>query len=302
MVVAVAEVEPLGFLSVLSVPSYHPLTRSLEGIPSRCRERLELQSGGSTTSTNHLGQKNMTNLPSISLRKHYRKVPGEPEEPTSTIVLTSAYRFVVDSRVLKHLSSITDLDSGSQSYRSNSVQWAFAGTSESVCDSNGKCFFTWHHWIDSQTDDPAHDRGEMITQDDGDVLEKGTMLNPETGMEDSYEELWTDLPLTPGSSSGPARTCVVLRVEDVETGMRGMVVRVGRWCQGILKKDGAVSLERWQWVEGKENSPDGQWDVTVRVGADELPCAHILDVEKSVEGTKIHCGAFSWDVVEVSKW
>ncbi|KAL8650351.1 MAG: hypothetical protein Q9210_003875 [Variospora velana] len=275
---------------------------------SRCRDRLELQVAAAhlhqpsgpkehDESSMHIATE------ALSQGKHiHHVVPGEPEEPTSTIVLTSAHRFYVDIRVLKDHPSEADIGSGSQSYLSNPIQWAFAGTSESVCDSNGKCFSTWHHWIDSQTDDPARDRGEMSTQDDGDVLENGITLNPETGMEELYEELWTDLPLTPGSSSGPARICVVLRVEEVETGMRGMVVRVGRWCQGILKKDGAVSLERWQWVEDIENSRDGTWDVTVRVGADELPCKHILDVEKSVEGTKIDCGAFSWEVVEVSTW
>ncbi|KAL9049944.1 MAG: hypothetical protein Q9206_005290 [Seirophora lacunosa] len=235
----------------------------------------------------------MTNLPSISLRKHYRKVPGEPSEPTSTIVLTSPNRSYVDIRAFKK----PDL--------SNPVQWAFAGTSESVRDSNGRCFSTWHHWIDSQTDDPALDRGEMITQDDGDVLEKGTTVDPDTGEEESYEELWTDLPLASGSASEHARICVVLRTEEVENGTKGMVIRIGEWCQGILKKNGAISVERRQRLENGETNTQAekQNTTTLRSGPDVLPCKQILGLEEKLEpGTKIACGASTWKVIEVSTW
>ncbi|KAL9009370.1 MAG: hypothetical protein Q9173_005595 [Seirophora scorigena] len=252
----------------------------------------------------------MTNFPSISLRKHYRKVntshhclhtkstvdltqvPGEPEELTSTIVLTSPDRFYVDIRAFKK----ADL--------SNPIQWAFAGTSESVRESNGRCFSTWHHWIDSQTDDPALDRGEMITQDDGDVLEKGTTVDPDTGEEESYEELWTDLPLASGSASEHSRICVVLRAEEVEKGMRGMVIRIGGWCQGIMKKNGAVSVERRQRVEhGETNNQDSkQNSTTLRTGPDALPCKHILELDKFEPSKKVDCGAFIWKVIEISTW
>lgn len=54
------------------------------------------------------------------------------------------------------------------------------------------------------------DKGEMIAQDEGDVLEKGTSMDPETGEEYSYEELRTDLPLEIVDSGKGARECVVL--------------------------------------------------------------------------------------------
>ena len=87
----------------------------------------------------------------------------------------------------------------------------------------------------------------MWARPNGDVLERGKMIKPGTGLVTTYEELWRDLEV---EVVGQEKTCtsVVLRAQDDGKGLRGMVIRVGGWCQGILKVGNDVTIERWQWV------------------------------------------------------
>ena len=86
----------------------------------------------------------------------------------------------------------------------------------------------WEHWIDSKSDDPAPDAGDMYLQDNGDVLEKGTQKHPETGEEVGYEELWTELEVDVIPEEG-GKYSTVLKHESKNS--RGMVVKSGelRW-------------------------------------------------------------------------
>lgn len=230
------------------------------------------------------------------------QIPDEPEEPTLTIVLTSPRSNYVDVRMMKDQSTGRGLGEPGVPNTSTKLQWAFAGRSESYVDSDGRRFSTWHHWVDSKTDDPALDRGEMITQENGDALEKGTTVEPETGEEYSYEELWTDLPLNTLGTGEKARVCTVLRTTEAETQRRGIVIRIGGWCQGILKKRDEVSVERWQLGERGASSGNDGWNRIVKIGIDELPCGKILNTENPREGQQINYAGISWAVVEVSTW
>ncbi|KAL8749013.1 MAG: hypothetical protein Q9184_006974 [Pyrenodesmia sp. 2 TL-2023] len=244
----------------------------------------------------------MTGLPSVSMRVYYRKVPKEPEEPTTTIVLTSPRCFYVDVRALGSPGARAVGGAGLQ--QSSALQWAFAGTSESSLDGDGRRFSTWHHWIDSNSEDPPLDKGELITQADGNVLEKGTMVDPKTGQEESYEELWKDVPTGTDipSLGNNARVCTVLRTEDQGNKGRGMIIRLGDYCQGILKKDGEVTVERWEWYFSHIDSKDGKWYKTVTIGTDDMPCDEVLGSEPPHEGQQIKRAGITWNVVEVSTW
>lgn len=219
------------------------------------------------------------------------------------MVLTSPRSSYVDVRFLKCFISRPD---GAKLYMSgfSGLQWAFAGTSESSVDDDGRRFSTWHHWIDSNSDDPAVDRGEMITQENGRVLEQGTMVDPNTGKEESYEELWEEVPTEKLSSGNNARVCMVLRTEDQEKMSRGMVIRLGDYCQGILKSQGRVIVQRWKWNFSNRADGSGSWRNVLTIGTNSknLPCDDFLDLETPNEGQEIKFADTTWTVVEVSTW
>ncbi|KAG2045972.1 hypothetical protein BDR06DRAFT_245318 [Suillus hirtellus] len=55
------------------------------------------------------------------------------------------------------------------------------------------------HYIDSQGRDGPPDEGTM-TSCDGEEVETGIGVNPETGEQEQYEERWIDQPVPPGTS------------------------------------------------------------------------------------------------------
>ncbi|KZZ99227.1 hypothetical protein AAL_02778 [Moelleriella libera RCEF 2490] len=219
---------------------------------------------------------------SISIRRSIRWPPDDASEPTSTIVLTSPGRLFVDVRILTDEHG--QVPSGDD-VPLDRLDWAIAGTSFSSSLSSqagaGSWHARWEHWIDSRTDAAAAaDEADMVTLGpDNVVLEKGAMVNPQTGRVAPYEEIWEDEDV-PG---GQGRV-VVLRWEDRAAAAgghgddddddggsgsgsnsrdRGLAIRLGRYCQGIVKIGGRVTVERWE--HGKR---------VVRMGAhEELPCA-----------------------------
>ncbi|KAL8895634.1 MAG: hypothetical protein Q9207_008083 [Kuettlingeria erythrocarpa] len=182
------------------------------------------------------------------------------------------------------------------------LQWAFAGTSESSLDDAGRRFSTWHHWIDSNSDDPPVDTGEMITQGNGNVLEKGNVVSPITGQRVYYEELWEEVPTENLAFGNNPRTCTVLRTEDLEKMSRGMIIRLGDYCQGILKKEGEVTVERWEYHFNDTSSNQGKWYKAATVGNDEMPCDELLGFKPPREGQQINRAGTMWDVIEVATW
>lgn len=137
-----------------------------------------------------------------------------------------------------------------------------------------------------------------------------------------YEAVWRVTEPVP-------RVCVVLVLKggglgDVGRGGAGggigMVVRVGGWCQGLMKVAGQVTAERW--AKGRA----GKWERVVRIGAGLLPCmVACMDrdesgvprggrywrqacglgfvVEKTVvEGDRVLVEGVEWAVVEKCSW
>ncbi|KAK8194183.1 hypothetical protein M8818_007371 [Zalaria obscura] len=259
----------------------------------------------------------MPNEPSISVREYicWKSTPDTPgtpaTEPTSTLVLTSAGRRFVDIRIYKPRDGSDEPDLPNEGGPLTRLDWAFAGTSSSQpypqqqqhASQGPTSHSKWTHWVDSRTEDPTAvvDEGDMYAQPDGvHALEVGSMVNPDTGKMQQYEEFWRDerAELAGDGGGKGKRACVVLTLEDEAAGARGVVVRVGQWCQGILKVKGEVTVERWGWVGGEK----GGWKRVVRLGRMFLPCALAFEVGRVVEGSKVSYGDYRWTVTEVSEW
>ena len=178
---------------------------------------------------------------------------------------------------------------------------------------------TWTHWIDSRTMTPENvtDEAFMFPQMDGRTLEKGTMLNRETGILEHYEEMWRDLPILDcGEKEYPRVKCAVLTVdspkvvarygEKVESTRginrtrggdwvkrtRGIVIRIGQCCQGMLMVGEALALERWEWRE------EGGWQRIARMGDLFLPCGVAMDFDRLQLHGRVTYEDLVWDVVE----
>ena len=190
------------------------------------------------------------------------------------------------------------------------LDWAFAGFSESkaLADSKGShaVLSTWHHWVDSRAAyaETVKDEGEMSPQGDGRTMERGRMVNPSTGRMTDYEECWKDVePIA--TTAGPQRdteeetkkVCVVLQLHDDANQARGMVVRVGHFCEGLVRVGEVISLERWKWGER------GGWKRQARIGDLWLPCGVVLEGEQKLKmGGEVRYGDFLWKVVEMSEF
>ncbi|KDN69822.1 hypothetical protein CSUB01_11062 [Colletotrichum sublineola] len=242
-------------------------------------------------------------MASISFREHIRWIPDEASEPTSTIVLTSPQRRFVDLRILQ---SPPTADGAPTTHGIERLEWGIAGTSSSSMrdgdDGVQVQHSRWEHWIDSRTTEPenAADEGDMYEQPGGLTLEKGRMVNPATGVETDYEELWRDIdpvpvPVAAGGGGGGGVECIVLRFEDEPTRSRGLVVWLGRFCQGISRVGEDVAAQRWEWKH------EEGWKRTARIGARELPCEALLKTGAPLSvGAHVVHEDLVWDVLESS--
>ncbi|KZF22896.1 hypothetical protein L228DRAFT_268271 [Xylona heveae TC161] len=263
---------------------------------------------------------------SISERRSIRWVPEPASEPTSTLVLTSPGSHFVDIRVLK-LSYFKQPKFANDSSSTARIDWAFAGQShsEKATTEGAASHGRWEHWVDSRSDDPQVDEGDMFPQPSGLVLEKGRGPHPTTGEITDYEETWRDLKIQ--STDDEDKKCaIVLRTAGNNKDSIGMVVRVGSWCQGIIKSGGNLHVERWRWrsrdtyapvsvgaIIGSEDdsggwsvqtfpTESGTWERVVGMGRGTLPCPLTFKPEGLEQGQTTDVGDITWEVIERSEW
>ena len=169
-----------------------------------------------------------------------------------------------------------------------------------------------YDWVDSGTIYP--------TDKDNESLEKGRMPNPETGLMTDYEELWRDLPLL-RLPHEPGLITFVLQAENKILGTRGLVIRIGSWCQGVIRSGADLGVERWRYggvvppggsepglVDLTGGIGDGiggehKWERLAKVGEMSLPCQ--VCWEKGWElkvGEEVVSGGLKWEVVERVVW
>jgi hypothetical protein len=224
--------------------------------------------------------------------------PGTPSEPTSTLVLTSPRSTFVDLRFFK------PLESSPSNNQSNTLEWGFAGHSESRPKSEpGVSHSTWTHFVDSRFPVGAEipvDEGDMYTISEKLTLEHGHAFHPHYKAVKTHEEMWEDEDiLTFKTSSDPAeesKLCTVLRLQDDTKGIRGIIVRLGQYIQGIVVMGDQVAAERW------EHTKEIGWKRTKRVGKQFLPCGALTRQEMMAVGGTVEYKTFEWAVEEVWKW
>lgn len=200
------------------------------------------------------------------------------------------------------------------------LEWAFAGISTTTRSSDPDIppHTVWAHWMDSKSGTPAVDEGDMYPQPNGDVLEKGSMVDPTTGLISEYEELWADLEINIIGAE-EKRVCIVLKAEPENKLNKGMVIRNGGWCQGILQSGEDITVERWQWVDkaisrGKgdyatqqedalaEEEKEGNWERVMRLGSAFLPCGVTFETDLVRNDGTVVFGNLEWKVAENYRW
>jgi hypothetical protein len=209
-------------------------------------------------------------------------------EPTWTVVLTAPSAVFVDLRFGKPTTA--NIEPGTPDV----LDWGFAGHSESVPLHDNVTHSTWHHFVDSRysianTNMIPIDEGDMYPISANTTLEHGHAFHPQLGAVCSHEEMWTDEDITSTSPDGK-KICVVMRAWNDEQGIRGTIVRLGKYIQGILVKEDHVSAERWEWFEA------GGWKRTKRVGNELVPCAVTIQEELLTAGMRTRLGVFEWKV------
>ena len=154
----------------------------------------------------------------------------------------------------------------------------------------------------------------MTSQGDGKTLEEGWMLDPQTGAKRKYEELWHDLAVVP--SEAKQRDCVVLQAVAGERKLQGLIVKIGCWCQGILKDDDDLVVERWERVSNNGHSVEksaeqtaanvsesgSQWMRTFKVGRLSLPCGQLCNNPGSTTDQKWQADDIQWQTIEDYRW
>lgn len=236
--------------------------------------------------------------------------PGQVDDPTSSMVLTSHKGYFVDVRVRKAATADEPVlpNEGGPFER---LLWASAGQKimtdkmeEGSRHGERKCA----NWLQglSFSSDYMKAGDPLIPQDLDDwVVGQAVIEDPVTGERIEYDELSVDMPIQPNGCDG-LRKSVVLMLQDDEHAVRGMVVRVGDWCQGLVQMGQDVSVERWRWVGRKTREPPsrdehgdqcititgrdifapntfdsyrtahhdnpGEWERQVRIGSRLVPC------------------------------
>lgn len=131
-----------------------------------------------------------------------------------------------------------------------------------------------------------------------DRKETGTMVNPATGQETAYVEIWRSLDAAKTTNSHKIREpkqpqpleTVVLKVSLKK--YEGKVVRYGNWMQGLLydseSPSSPLSIVRSQFS-------DGEWQHHIDYGNDVFPEAFPSQV-----GDLVAVGGVQWQCIEKS--
>lgn len=125
-------------------------------------------------------------------------------------------------------------------------------------------------------------------------LEKGSMPNPATGIDTEYEEVWDDMPVDNPEKSA---TCSTFVTEDAGKETKGCIMKLGSWCQGVLRVGKNISAERWKFID-----EDKSWVLLARVGENSIGCELAFGDDKSLEvGKTIEANGHAWSVKEVDR-
>ncbi|KAH9477032.1 hypothetical protein JR316_0010948 [Psilocybe cubensis] len=209
--------------------------------------------------------------PSVTVRRSIRWLPDEASEPTHTVVITGHSGIFVDVRFKKG---------------TGEVDWGFAGYRYQLSEDTVQ----FKHHIDSRTLDPLSvvDIGKNSTLPNGQTLECGEMVNPDTGKMTRYEEIWEDLALPvdsdfadselPEGAESEVEVEVVRKSEQEDGPGCWWYAQVGGWSVGLGRgldgefwafqarlvvvgdEDEGGLVKKWEKVYATSNCPEtGPW-------------------------------------------
>ncbi len=161
----------------------------------------------------------------------------------------------------------------------------------------------WIHDIDSRTQDPEADAGDMFPHPTlPDVeLERGRMRHRESGEVRDYEEAWKHIDVLPdpaGELHEGRRVSVFLEMDEegADGGRRrGMISRAGQYCQGIVRDGKYVSVQRWSRANREG------WKEVAHIGDASMVCDMTWTAVLK-EGDKVERDGHSWVVKAVKVW
>lgn len=235
----------------------------------------------------------------VSTRVSIQWPPEESYENTNTLVLTTPGANFVDIRLLK------EFDSDKNEFP---IDWVITGVEYSIPNSSKIQF---RHEISSHV--PHNhggewtDIGDFSSLPDGDRKETGTMVNPATGKEAPYVEIWRTISALKLSEDGEyvklkddkeaeeenknVKFACIKVDQDTNKDYLGTVVKIGAFMQGAILnlKTEEISLFRYF----KSAAPNGEWTKQFAYGK-ELEKIPIAFGEKEIE----NCENVQWKLVE----
>ena len=218
--------------------------------------------------------------------------------PPSTLVLTTASKYFVDVRIFLPSPNEATLPTPTILPLSR-LEWGFAGTATSTPAAGPKPAHTvWSHWVDSKTKDEVKDEGDMYPQSNGEVLEYGAMVNPAKDIVEKYEECWVDLDPVVVGDEGIYKSWTLRSTEgEGSSEVRGMVIRIGQYIQGVVRRGDTISIGRWIWR--KENG----WEKVAGIGSLELPESSLQRANELKLGTIVEGNdGLTWECIESFDW
>ncbi|KAF2086614.1 hypothetical protein K490DRAFT_66397 [Saccharata proteae CBS 121410] len=280
-----------------------------------------MSSSSATTSTNEKPNVNQSPPADISERLWIRWADCPIAEPTSTFVLTAPSGAFVDIRLLKPLPHDPEDYPGLPNDPSaplSRLDWAFSGVAQTTsADGDDVTHKRWLHIIDSKCGwgvKPPTDEGGLydVAEDPNLSLERGVMVKPDTGEMTAYEELWRSLAVV-AVGTDTHKTCIVASLDAPERKTRGVIIRLGQYCQGMMMVDDEVHLERWAFLPSnplgkKFETPFGTledaggWTRIARLGGVFLPCAWLFEKGRVAVGSELMYGNDQWVVREMVEW
>lgn len=204
-----------------------------------------------------------------------------PYENTDTLVLSFPSNHFIDLRPLKSF---------------HSLDWGMAGHQSTIQTPDGDksilLFFqlikaTFIHTVDSRVPkDPlsVKDEGWFKKLPNGDDLEIGMMMNPETGRIMAYEEIWRTIPVD-------GKRFILLESSGAKD--KTFIGRIGNYFQGIGTTDGRINARRSELI-------NGNWEVLFSIG-DENTLPIIEEQESWKEGDEIEFQRRLWRILDCGK-
>ncbi|KAI6089716.1 hypothetical protein F4821DRAFT_230764 [Hypoxylon rubiginosum] len=243
--------------------------------------------------------KELLKRPLVEIRRGFSTGYDAPSEDASTIVLTAPSGKYVDIRFSTLPRSQAQ---AALAVKAQGKIWGYATaglSTATIIPGKGGCppydctvHATWEHPIDSSGSFDT-DGADLLLLANGARMEVGSMVI--RGKMQMFKEYW----VTP-TSGATERPCLVAELlEGGADGAKGMAIRIGDYCQGILQHGDEFWFERWEVQEGK----DHKWikDERSNTPASEmgiLPCWWMTEKARTLGETLLTDGR-KWCVTEV---